>query len=207
MVPVSFSMPIVAELPFSSERQLMATFHRAPDGRTVAYVKGGPRRIVEGSGSALTGAGVVPLDDAARALGVVLDEIAPGRSRMSMTVRDDMVNSHGICHGGMIFALADCAFAYSCNSYNRTTVAAGASIDYVSPAHLGDRLTAIAEERATSGRTGIYDVRVVDQDGKSIACFRGRSYRLEGEIVPGLEESADAEASALPKPAEQRIKR
>jgi acyl-CoA thioesterase len=152
------------------------------------------------------GARMYELDDAARALGVVLDEISPGRSRMSMTVREDMVNSHGICHGGMIFSLADCAFAYSCNSYNRTTVAAGATIDYVSPAHLGDRLTAIAEERATSGRTGIYDVRVADQDGKSIACFRGRSYRGEGEIVPGLEESADSEARAAPKRTEQRMK-
>ena len=93
------------------------------------------------------------LDDAARALGVVLDEIAPGRSRMSMTVRDDMVNSHGICHGGMIFSLADCAFAYSCNSYNQTTVAAGATIDYVSPARLGDRLTAIADRPADQPRS------------------------------------------------------
>jgi acyl-CoA thioesterase len=107
----------------------------------------------------------------------------------------------------MIFSLADCAFAYSCNSYNRTTVAAGATIDYISPAHLGDRLTAIAEERATSGRTGIYDIRVVDQDGKQIACFRGRSYRVAGEIVPGLEAAADSEASPAPEGAEQRTKR
>jgi acyl-CoA thioesterase len=153
------------------------------------------------------GARMYELDDAAHALGVVLDEIAPGRSRMSMTVREDMVNSHRICHGGMLFSLADCAFAYSCNSYNRTTVAAGATIDYVSPAHLGDRLTAIAEERATSGRTGIYDVRVENQDGKLIACFRGRSYRVAGEIVPGLEGSADSEASAVPQRTEQRTKR
>jgi acyl-CoA thioesterase len=161
-----------------------------------------PQRIAEACGARL-----YELDDAARALGVVLDEIAPGRSRTSMTVRDDMVNSHGICHGGMIFSLADCAFAYSCNSYNRTTVAAGATIDYVSPARLGDRLTAIAEERATSGRTGVYDVRVVDQDAKLIACFRGRSYRVAGEIVPGLGGSADSEASAEPERSEQRMKR
>jgi acyl-CoA thioesterase len=147
------------------------------------------------------------LDDAARGLGVVLEEIAPGRSRMSMTVRRDMVNSHGICHGGMIFSLADCAFAYSCNSYNRTTVAAGATIDYVSPAQLGDRLTAIAEERAISGRTGIYDVRVSNQDEELIACFRGRSYRVAGEIVPGLEAPGSSETDAAPERTEQRTKR
>ena len=89
-----------------------------------------PQRIAEACSARM-----YELDGAARALGVVLDEIAPGRSRMSMTVRGDMVNSHGICHGGMIFSLADCAFAYSCNSYNRMTVAAGATIDYVSPAN------------------------------------------------------------------------
>jgi acyl-CoA thioesterase len=161
-----------------------------------------PQRIAEACGARM-----YELDDAARALGVVLDEIAPGRSRMSMTVRDDMVNSHGICHGGMIFSLADCAFAYSCNSYNRMTVAAGAAIDYISPARLGDRLTAIAEERATSGRTGVYDVRVVDQDGRLVACFRGRSYRVTGEIVPGLGGPADSEEDAALERTERRTKR
>ena len=110
-----------------------------------------------------------------------------------MTVREDMVNSHGICHGGTIFSLADCAFAYSCNSRNRKTVAAGATIDYVSSARLGDRLTAVGEERALSGRTGVYDVQVVDEDGKLIACFRGRSYRVAGEVVPELANPADSE--------------
>ena len=161
-----------------------------------------PQQIAEACGARM-----YELDDAARALGVALDEIAPGRSRMSMTVRGDMVNSHGICHGGMIFTLADCAFAYSCNSYNRMTVAAGATIDFVSPVSLGDRLTAIAEERASSGRTGIYDIRVVDQGQKLIACFRGRSYRVTGEIVPGLEEAADSEASSAPKRTEPGMDR
>jgi acyl-CoA thioesterase len=129
------------------------------------------------------GARLYELDRAARALGVTLDSIEPGRARMSMTVRDDMVNSHDICHGGMIFSLADCAFAYACNSRNRRTVAAGATIDYVSAAKLGDRLTATAEERAMAGRTGIYDIRVTDQRGSLVAYFRGRSYRVSGEIV------------------------
>jgi len=147
------------------------------------------------------------LDHAARSLGVVLDEIEPGRARLSMTVRDDMVNSHDLCHGGMIFSLADCAFAYSCNSRNGKTVAAGASIDYVSAARLGDRLTAIAEERALAGRTGIYDVRVVDQNGELIAFFRGRSHRVAGAILPELENPVSSEESAAPDPTEQSRKR
>jgi acyl-CoA thioesterase len=133
------------------------------------------------------------MDHAARSLGVVVDEIEPGRARVSMTVRGDMVNSHDICHGGMIFSLADCAFAYSCNSRNRKTVAAGATIDFISAARLGDRLTAVAEERALAGRTGIYDVRVVDQKGELIAFFRGRSRRVSGALLPEVDGSKDGE--------------
>ncbi len=147
-----------------------------------------PQQIAEACGARLH-----QQDRSAGALGVALDEIAPGSSRVSMTVQDDMVNSHGTCHGGVIFSLADCAFEYACNSRNQKTVAAGASIDYISPAHLGDRLTAIAEERALAGRTGIYDVRVVDRDGKLIACFRGRSHRVAGEVLPGLTGPADSD--------------
>ena len=147
------------------------------------------------------------LDQLAHALGIVLDEIAPGRSRVSMTVREDMANSVGTCHGGIIFSLADCAFAYSCNSRNRKTVAAGASIDFVSAARLGDRLTAIAEERALVGRTGIYDVRVVDQNDELIAFFRGRSRWVAGPIFPELEDSMDCEESAAPEPTEKSRKR
>jgi acyl-CoA thioesterase len=134
--------------------------------------------------AALCGARLYELDRAARALGVTLDSIEPGAAHMSMTVREDMLNSHGICHGGMIFSLADCAFAYACNSRNQKTVAGGATIDYVNTAQLGDRLTATAEECALAGRTGVYDVRVTDQRGTLIACFRGRSHRVSGEIVP-----------------------
>jgi len=123
----------------------------------------------------------------AQALGVAIDEVAPGRARVSLTVRDDMTNSVGTCHGGIIFSLADCAFEYSCNSHNRKTVAAGSSIDYVRAARLGDRLTAIAEERSLVGRSGVYDIRVVDQRGELIACFRGRSRRVGGAILPELE--------------------
>lgn len=153
------------------------------------------------------GAHMYEMDQLAHLLGIVLDEIAPGRSRVSMTVRDDMANSVGSCHGGIIFSLADCAFAYSCNSRNRKTVAAGASIDYVSAARPGDRLTAVAEERALVGRTGIYDVRVVDQNDELIACFRGRSRSVAGPIVPELENSMDCEESAVPEPTEKSRKR
>jgi acyl-CoA thioesterase len=142
-------------------------------------------------------------DEMARLLGVVLDEMAPGRSRVSMTVREDMANSVGTCHGGIIFSLADCAFAYSCNSRNRKTVAAGASIDFVSAARLGDRLTAVAEERALIGRTGIYDVRVVDQNDELIAFFRGRSRWVAGAIFSDLEDPMDSEESAAPGRTEQ----
>jgi acyl-CoA thioesterase len=144
------------------------------------------------------------MDQLARALGVVLEEISPGCARVSMTVRDDMANSVGTCHGGIIFSLADCAFAYSCNSRNRKTVAAGASIDYISAARLGDRLTAVAEERALVGRTGIYDVRVVDQKDELIAVFRGRSRWVAGAIFPEFE---DSQESATPERTEQSRKR
>jgi len=147
------------------------------------------------------------IDQLARALGIVLGEIAPGRSRVSMTVRDDMANSVGTCHGGIIFSLADCAFAYSCNSRNRKTVAAGATIDFISVARLGDRLTAIAEERSLIGRTGIYDVRVVDQNGEPIALFRGRSRCVAGAIFPELEAPVDSEESTAPEPTQQSRKR
>jgi acyl-CoA thioesterase len=147
------------------------------------------------------------VDHLARALGVALDEIAPGRARVSMTVRDDMTNSVGTCHGGIIFSLADCAFAYSCNSHNRKTVAAGASIDFVSAARLGDRLTAVAEERALVGRTGIYDVRVVDQNDELIAFFRGRSYRVTGAVLPELEDSVDTDEDTAREPSGESTKR
>ena len=146
-------------------------------------------------------------DRMARLLGIALDEVAPGRARVSMTVRDDMANSIGTCHGGIIFALADCAFAYSCNRRNRKTVAAGAGIDFVSAARPGDRLTAIAEERALVGRTGIYVVRVVDQSDGLVAFFRGRARGVAGTVLSEPEESTDSEESAAPEAAEKSKKR
>ena len=97
-----------------------------------------------------------------------------------------MNNGHGICHGGVVFSLADSAFAFACNSRNQKTVAAGCSIDFLASARVGDDLCAETIEESLQGRTGIYDVVVTDQSGKRIALFRGRSHRVEGEVMGGL---------------------
>lgn len=123
-------------------------------------------------------------DNASRALGMVLDEIHPGVARMRMTVRDDMINGHDLCHGGLIFTLADSAFAFACNARNQVTVAASAEIHFISPAKKGETLIAVARERAGGGRSGIYDIEVSDTtSGRLIALFRGRAHRIEGSIV------------------------
>jgi acyl-CoA thioesterase len=122
-------------------------------------------------------------DHASRSLGIAVASVAPGRAEMTMTVRADMVNGHAICHGGFIFLLADSTFAFACNSYNRNTVAQGCTIDYLAPAHEGDVLRAIGVERSRTGRTGVYDIEVQNQHGKTIALFRGKSYRIEGHVV------------------------
>ena len=125
-------------------------------------------------------------DRAAQALGMRIEHVGPGRATVRMTVRGDMVNGHHICHGGLIFTLADTAFAYACNAYNRNTVASGCNIDFVAPGKEGDTLQAEAVERALSGRTGVYDVTVRDSAGKTVALFRGKSYRISGEVIAGL---------------------
>ena len=126
-------------------------------------------------------------DRAAQALGMRIDSVAPGRASLSMPVRSDMVNGHHICHGGLIFALADTAFAYACNSYNKNTVASACHIDFLAPGMENDTLDAEAVERSQSGRTGVYDVTVKSrQSGKTIALFRGKSYRINGEVIAGL---------------------
>jgi len=122
-------------------------------------------------------------DSASRALGMTIERVGPGRAALKMTVRADMTNGHSICHGGFIFTLADSAFAFACNSYNFNTVAQGCSIEYLAPAHEGDILTADAQERSLSGRTGVYDIEVTNQRGETIALFRGKSYRIKGHIV------------------------
>lgn len=122
-------------------------------------------------------------DHAAQALGMERMLVTPGQATLRMAVRPDMVNGHHICHGGMIFALADTAFAYSCNSYNLNTVASACHIDFLSPAREGDVLEAVAVERSAAGRTGVYDVTVSVVGGKTVALFRGKSYRIKGEVT------------------------
>jgi acyl-CoA thioesterase len=124
-------------------------------------------------------------DTASIALGIRIVSVGPGRADLEMAVRPDMLNGHAICHGGFIFTLADSAFAYACNSYNLATVASGCSIDFVAPAREGDLLTARAHERSAAGRTGVYDIEVVNQRGEKIALFRGKSYRIKGHVIPG----------------------
>jgi acyl-CoA thioesterase len=120
-------------------------------------------------------------DRASQALGMEVRDVGPGRAVLSMTVRDDMVNGHGIGHGGLTFALADSAFAFACNSCNRTTVAAAAEIRFRAPTRLGDALVATAVERSREGRDGVYDVAVTVGD-TVVAEFTGRSREIGGGL-------------------------
>ena len=123
-------------------------------------------------------------DKASQALGIQIEEIGPGSARLSMKVREDMANGQGNCHGGIIFALADSAFAFACNSYNRVTVAQGGNIDFVRPARAGDLLTAMAEEKSRGRSTGVVDVEVTRDDGKTVALFRGKSFSIDQALLP-----------------------
>ncbi|CAM3748615.1 hydroxyphenylacetyl-CoA thioesterase PaaI [Polaromonas hydrogenivorans] len=128
-------------------------------------------------------------DRATNALAMQILGVKPGYAIVSMQVRTDMLNGHHICHGGYIFTLADSAFAYACNSYNQNTVASACHIDFLAPAREGDILEAEAVECSLSGRTGVYDVTVRVLDGKTIALFRGKSYRISGEVIDGLQQA------------------
>ena len=122
-------------------------------------------------------------DHATQTLGIRLLETTPGHCRVAMQVRADMVNGHRICHGGLIFTLADSAFAFACNSYGHNTLAAAASIDFLAPAREGDELTASASELWRSKRSGLYQVEVTNQRGERIALFHGRSHQVAGSIL------------------------
>ncbi len=122
-------------------------------------------------------------DNASKWLGMRVEEVRPGYARISMTVTPNMVNGHNLCHGGLIFTLADSTFAFACNSHNQRAVAAGASIDFLAPAFLGDELTAVGVEQALKGRTGVYDMKVTNQKNELIALFRGKSAAIKGLLV------------------------
>jgi acyl-CoA thioesterase len=136
------------------------------------------QRIAERAAEAL-----LARDTTAKMLGIHIAGVKPGYARVSMTVRSDMVNGHRTCHGGLIFTLADTAFAVSCNSHNENSVAATASIDFLAPAFEADELLAEGTELWRSGRTGIYEVTVTNQRGERIAFFRGRSHRMGGAVT------------------------
>src|SRR5471030_582809 len=122
-------------------------------------------------------------DRASQAMGMRIAKVGPGHAELTMKVRANMLNGHATCHGGFIFTLADSAFAFACNSRNLNTVGAGCTIDYIAPGRLHDVLVAVAVEQNLSGKSGIYDVRVTDQDDRIIALFRGKSLRVNGEVV------------------------
>ena len=128
-------------------------------------------------------------DRTTQGLGMEILRVKPGYALIAMAVRGDMVNGHHMCHGGFMFTLADSAFAYACNSYNQNTVASSCNIAFLAPAHEGDVLEAEAVERSLSGRTGVYDITVRTRSGKTVALFRGKSYRIKGEVIAGLQQA------------------
>ena len=141
-----------------------------------------PQRVAEATRDAMW-----RNDRASQALGMQVLAVGPGTATLAMTVREDMLNGHDICHGGLVTTLADSAFAFACNAYNEVTVASGFDVNLMQAARRGDRLTASAHEVSRSGRTGVYDIAVTNQRGEAVAAFRGRSYTLKGKaLVQGL---------------------
>ncbi len=130
-------------------------------------------------------------DQASQGLGMVVERVSPGEALLSMAIRPDMTNGHGICHGGFIFTLADSAFAFACNTYNQRTVAQHCAVTFLQPGRRGDTLTAHAVERTRSGRSGIYDVTVRNSQGEVVAEFRGHSRTISGTLLaPGSDENS-----------------
>jgi acyl-CoA thioesterase len=150
----------------------------ADEPRSASSTPVDAQRLAERAADALFGR-----DNTAKMLGILIVGVKPGYARVTMAVRSDMVNGHRTCHGGLIFTLADSAFALSCNSRNESTVAAAASIDFLAPAFEGDELSAEGTELWQSGRTGIYEITVTNQRGERIALFRGRSHRIGGAVT------------------------
>jgi acyl-CoA thioesterase len=129
-----------------------------------------PQALAEASANAMWAT-----DHASKGLGMTLERIAPGEAVISMIIRKDMVNGHGICHGGFMFTLADSTFAFACNSYGDPAVAQQCAVTFLRPVHQGEKLTAHGIERSRAGRGGIYDVTVRNGSGTVVAEFRGHS--------------------------------
>ncbi len=126
-------------------------------------------------------------DEASKIAGMTIDAVGPGYAKISMTLLPQMMNGHRTAHGGAIFALADSAFAFACNSRNVPSVAQHCSITYVTPGREGERLTAECRETSLSGRFGIYDATVTGGDGRVVAIFRGHSAAVRGNVIDGKE--------------------
>ena len=134
-----------------------------------------PQQIAEASRDAMWAN-----DHASKALGMLVLTVGPGTATLAMTVRDDMLNGHDTCHGGLVATLADSVFGFACNSYNEVTVASGFDINFVAPARLGDVLTARAIEVSRAGRTGVYDIAVTNQRGEHVGDHRSVSVQRNG---------------------------
>jgi acyl-CoA thioesterase len=128
-------------------------------------------------------------DVASQRLGIEIIQVGPGHAAAAMTVRPDMTNGHGICHGGYVFALGDTALAFAANSYGERAVAAGVHIDFLEPVRAGARLTAVAVERSRRLRSGIYDVTVTDESGLVVAELRGRTRSIGQQLVEASTEA------------------
>ena len=123
-------------------------------------------------------------DHASNWFGMELLEVSEAHAVLRLTVQPHHANGHGICHGGVTYSLADSAFAFACNSRNQSTVAQCNTITYIAPAMVGDQLTAKVREVSLTGRSGIYDVTVTNQNGKLVAEFRGQSRAIKGQLFP-----------------------
>ena len=151
------------------------------------------RRSPQGEGIPLTpqeraarvGESMFAVDVASKdTMGMELLTVEPGRAVIRMVVKPLHLNGHQICHGGFIFTLADSTFAFACNSHNKNAVAAGCSIEFLRPGRLGDVLTCEGLEQTLSGRHGIYDMKVTNQNGEVVAVFRGKSAQIPGTVFP-----------------------
>jgi acyl-CoA thioesterase len=139
-----------------------------------------PEQLAQAVGEAMFASDVASRET----MGMQLIECKPGYARMRMQVRELHLNGHKICHGGFIFTLADSTFAFACNSHNKVAVAAGCSIEFLKPSQLGDVLTCEGVEQTLSGRHGIYDMKLSNQNGEVIAMFRGKSAQIAGTVLP-----------------------
>ena len=122
-------------------------------------------------------------DRASKSIGITIDDVREGYARLNLPITAEMLNGHGICHGGFIFTLADTAFACACNTRNDVNLAQKCSIEYKRPGKAGDRLTATAEHKSQDGRYGRYQVRVTDQNDNLVALFEGQSCRVKGKLL------------------------